>query len=319
MLDFSKIEAGKVLLEDSRFSVSEVLQSVCDLYRYQSNQKSLSLELVVDPSFAKLTIVGDAGRYRQIVTNIVNNAIKFTPEGGSVKVLAMGHFNGENDLLLKTSVIDSGIGISADVAAKLFVPFTQADSSTSRSYGGTGLGLAICRNLCKLMNGKIWISPGAVSGAEFHFEIPFKVSKEVLESSTNQTVFTPMVLRSDLRILVAEDNIVNQRIAMRQLGKLGLRAEAVANGKEAVEACSRATFDIIFMDCHMPELDGYEASKQIKHRFANASGKTPSIIAMTANALVGDREKCLEAGMDDYLSKPTSIEKLHEKVLTWSK
>jgi CheY-like chemotaxis protein len=215
---------------------------------------------------------------------------------------------------MRFEVSDTGIGVDPKVQSRLFHPFTQADGTTTRKYGGTGLGLAICKQLVELMQGQIGMQNRPTGGAAFWFSA--RLAKQVSntapapsDSPATSSNSPAPIPPHPLRILVAEDNIVNQQVALRLLQKMGHRVDAVANGEEAVEAASRVGYDVIFMDCQMPEMDGYEATRQLRLR-----GSEIRIIALTANAMQGDREKCLAAGMDEYLSKPVRVHDL-ERVL----
>jgi CheY-like chemotaxis protein len=257
---------------------------------------------------------GDPGRLRQVIGNLVGNALKFT-ERGQVAVDLRVERQHESSVSLRFEVRDTGIGIPLEVQAGLFEPFTQADSSVTRKYGGTGLGLAIAANLVGTMSGAIGLisTPGA--GSTFHFTANLK--RAVAASSPHDgppAATAPIsglaIAASKYRVLLAEDNLINQKVALRQLAKLGFHAEGVVNGLEALKVLAQTPYDIILMDCQMPEMDGYRATAEIRRMEQQTSGRRAIIIAMTASAMDGDREKCLSAGMDDYLSKPVTADKL---------
>ena len=323
ILDFSKIEAGKLGIETHPLRMSTLLGEVVDLMRAAADEKALSLTLEVEASGAD-EVVGDAGRIRQIVTNLLNNAIKFTERGG-VRIVAAGHPDGSGRAEWSVAVIDTGVGISGDRIPDLFTRFTQADSSTTRRYGGTGLGLAICRQLAELMGGSVTASSRVGEGSTFRLELK-------LPLAAPDSVPAPAVARAQpaqggpggtqaaddlagLRILLAEDNVFNQKVAQMTLARFGCRVDTVGNGAEAVRMAQDFLYDVVLMDCQMPEMDGYTATAQI--RLAEEPGPRVPIIAMTAHAMPGDRERCLAAGMDDYLSKPVRTDDLRDMLVRW--
>ena len=316
LLDFSKIEAGRLELEIVDFDVRSMVEEVVDLFAQSAEQRRLRLTAEVDAG-VPTTLRGDPGRLRQVLTNLVGNAIKFT-EHGEVNVLAKEIPDANSNVRLRFEVADTGIGISAQVQQRLFTPFTQADASTTRKYGGTGLGLAICKQLIDLMSGQIGVDSQPAKGSRFWFTVPLAhADREVraqrlglTHPSRRQEVGT-----SAARVLVAEDNAVNQRIVLHWLERLGYRADVAANGFEALDALSRLPYDAVLMDCRMPEMDGFEATARIRARESSGGGHTP-IIAMTADATAEDRERCLASGMDDYVSKPlkpTDLEAILER------
>jgi CheY-like chemotaxis protein len=249
-----------------------------------------------------------------VLINLIGNAIKFTPSG-EVKLHVAVDRQTEETAALRFRITDSGIGIDAETQARLFKAFTQADGSTTRRYGGTGLGLAICKQLVEKMDGEIGVESSTGAGSTFWFTLDLlkqsKGSVPLLSQGTKEGSVREPRARHDhnrgtarpQRVLIAEDNAVNQYLATAQLKKLGYAADTVANGIEVLEAFSRIPYDLILMDCQMPQLDGYETTRQLRSR----GGSQPLIIAMTANAMEGDRELCLAAGMDSYVSKPMRI------------
>jgi CheY-like chemotaxis protein len=253
---------------------------------------------------------GDPHRLRQLLLNLVSNAIKFT-QRGEVAIELSCRAETHEAVELHCAVRDTGIGLSEEEQQRMFRPFTQADSSTTRKFGGTGLGLAICRQLVELMAGQIGVTSTEGKGATFWFNV--RLNKRVATDGTGSSNTSRASMTSEppgyqtLRILLAEDNRMNQKIAAAQLSKLGCKVEVVSNGREAVSAWERTPFDVILMDCQMPEMDGFEATRRIRVLERGGSARTTTIIAMTASAMQGDRENCLRAGMDDYLAKPVDM------------
>jgi signal transduction histidine kinase len=303
ILDLSKIEAGKLSLECIDFDLGRQLTDLAAGLALRAHAKNLLFTCAVDPD-VPLALRGDPGRLGQVLLNLAGNAIKFTPDGEVAMRVSLERAQTDR-VTLRFSVSDTGIGIPPDRHAELFNKFTQGDASTTRKYGGTGLGLAISRQLVELMGGMIGVAGREPRGTEFWFTIP--LARQAPPESTPAKVMrtTPKVaglLPGQLaaRVLVAEDNPINQEIVRGLLGMIGLRPDIANNGLEAVQAVHDRAYDLVFMDMQMPELDGYEATQRIR---ASGRDRLP-IIAMTANALTGDREKCLAAGMDDYIAKP---------------
>jgi PAS domain S-box-containing protein len=316
ILDFSKVEAGKLEFEDIVFDLQRVLEDTRKALSFAADKKGIQLvnNLAAD---LPLHVRGDPGRFRQVLTNLVSNAIKFTAEG-SVKISVSSRDCGDSAQLIIVEVEDSGIGISELAMGRMFTAFSQADASTSRKYGGTGLGLSISKSFVEKMGGKIGVKSTEGVGSNFWFNVPLgKVVNAPKELSVQPSSLEPADLKG-LRVLVAEDNVVNQKIALKMLEKMGIRADAVANGAEVLEALLTIPYDLILMDCQMPEMDGYKATQLIRTDKKTAVREIP-IIAMTANALAGDREKCLAAGMDDYVSKPVKARDLAEVIRKWVK
>ncbi len=309
ILDFSKIEAGKLDLEYVDFDLGAIVREVGDLHARRAKSKGLDFGCWVAPDL-DIRINGDPARLRQILMNLVNNAVKFTGTGRVViRVEREGPRNGPASI--RFSVQDTGIGISRNSIDKLFQPFSQADSSLTRVHGGTGLGLAISKQLVELLGGTIGVESEEGTGSTFWFTVPLKESSSPRENPTSQVVDRPteeQAPRKSTRVLVVEDNVINQKLVLKMLDIMGYRADAVANGKEAFDAIQKMGYDIILMDVLMPEMDGMEASGRIREKIQHEN--QPVIIAMTANAMKGDREKCLEAGMDDYLAKPINKQDL---------
>ncbi len=320
ILDFSKIEAERMELDKHPFDVTRCLDESLDLISSSAKKKGIKLSRrILDETPA--WIIGDLARLRQIIVNLLSNAVKFT-EKGEVSLSMRGTRLDDGQYELHFTVRDSGLGIPADRQDRLFLSFSQVHDANNRRFGGTGLGLAISRRLCEMMGGRMWVESSGVpgEGAAFHFTVHAAQTEPLIseESSTAKAARpkSPGELeqQSSLRILLAEDNPINQKVALKLLLNLGHRADAVANGLEVLQSLRKIPYDVILMDCQMPEMDGYEATRQIRMN-EKESGRAPiHIIAMTAHAMQGDREECLRAGMDDYLCKPVRPKEL-ERVL----
>jgi PAS domain S-box-containing protein len=356
ILDLSRGEAGKLKVECAPFSLKTVLDETSSLFALQARAKGLEFLTDFAPNLPA-SAVGDGMRLRQVLNNLLGNAVKFT-DAGRVGFTAAVSGEPAGSWQIRFSVHDTGIGISQADQNRIFERFVQADTSSTRKYGGTGLGLAICRELVELLGGDIGVESEPDRGSRFWFTAtlgrvaqaaaetlpvagakaptpaavtPVRIlaSSAVAAASRPPTAPAPAPKGESLatltaalkggrkpKVLLAEDNEINQRITMRLLEKLGATAEAVVNGRLAVEAVHKKTYDLIFMDCQMPEMDGFEATAMIRNRERENNRRTP-ICALTANAMEGDREKCLAAGMDDYVSKPVSIEKLQSAIERW--
>ena len=308
ILDFSKIEAGKLELESRPFDPRVEISETVALYRPSIENKGLRLELEIAPHTPAL-LQGDPTRVRQILSNLISNAIKFTVRG-SIRVEANGQLLPSGLYQLSCSVSDTGIGIPEDRQERLFKAFSQVDVSTTRRYGGTGLGLAICARLCEAMGGTISVSSAASQGARFQFDLQLAPGAGVSPARRSATDQADQNLQP-LNVLVVEDNPVNQKIAISLLETLGIRADLAENGQEGVERVRTGHYDVVLMDMQMPVLDGLEATVAIRQMDLPAQ---PWIIALTANAFETDRERCLRAGMNDFLSKPFRIDVLRERL-----
>jgi len=335
ILDFSKIEAGKLDIEFTRFDLAQLLRGSVDMLGSKAREKSLTLRYQIDPTLPRL-LQGDPTRLRQILLNLVGNAIKFT-DSGSVTLSARA-VSASHGQLLRLDIIDTGIGISSATQARLFQSFTQADSSTTRKYGGTGLGLAICKRLVELMGGQIGVHSELGQGANFWLTLPLLPADADLGDEPQLFVDSQTAAPNDLmksqvdapapaappvkHLLLAEDNPVNQRLAQLLITKLGYTLDMVDNGQLAVQAVARAlsgtspAYAAVLMDCQMPVMDGFEATAAIRSAQPEGQPHLP-IIALTANAMQGDRERCLAAGMDDYLSKPIQAAMLRSMLDQW--
>lgn len=314
ILDFSKIEAGRLELEPLPFDPREVAAGAMGLLQQKAREKGLSM-LTDFSTDLPTRLRGDSARLRQILVNLLGNAVKFTDQG-AVHLRCYPVRQHEEQVWLRYEVCDTGPGIEAAALAQLFQPFTQADVSTTRRFGGSGLGLSISRRLADLMGGMLDVSTAPGEGSTFWLELPFErlpPGEEVRFEESSSSEQPRFVLRG--RVLVAEDNAVNQMVAAECLKRLGCRVDIVANGREAVEAVRQLPYDLLFLDCHMPVMDGFDACRAI--RLQERPNQHLPIIAMTASALKGDREKCLEAGMDDYLPKPVRLNDLRGAIERW--
>ena len=319
ILDFSKIEAGKLDMEAITFSLDEVSKKLSNLLGTKIEEKGLTLCIDIDKNLPRY-LLGDPLRLGQILTNLITNAIKFTQEGViNIKIDKVAALEDER-IELHFSVQDTGLGISQEVIPHLFDAFTQADGSTTRKFGGTGLGLAICKHLVRMMGGDIWVESQFGKGSAFHFTAIFTIQVEPIEpfekSPLPEAIKTKKNNLKGARILLVEDNIFNQKVAQEIMAKKELAISIAKNGKEALTMLADSDFDAVLMDIQMPEMDGYEASQLIRKK--PKYNQLP-IIAMTANAMSGDREKCLAAGMDDYVTKPIDAKQLFTTLKKWIK
>lgn len=317
ILDFSKIEAGRLDLEMAPLDLSRCIRHMCELFQPRAREHGTEIIHTIDPSLPTW-IVSDETRLQQVLGNLVSNAVKFTRDGriaiiarpGSIEELsARGERPPTGDgPFLRVSVRDTGMGVPPDKQAQLFRKFDQLDTSRARTHGGTGLGLAICRKLSQLMGGDIWFQqPEGGPGSEFVFMIRAEAAASTPTGAISLASTLPAPDRKHLesaRVLVAEDNAVNARLILTLLEKQGVRARRVENGARACETTAAEAFDLVFMDVQMPEMDGIEATRAIRKRETAEGRRASYIVALTAEAMSGDREKCRAAGMDDYLAKP---------------
>jgi signal transduction histidine kinase len=309
ILDFSKLEKENIELECQPFGLARCIEDSMDLVSLKAKEKDLKLVYSIAEN-TPTTVIGDATRVRQVLVNLLGNSVKFTDKG-EISVSARARQLTGDLYEIIFSVRDSGIGIPKERMDRLFQPFSQVDMSNTRKYGGTGMGLAISRALVEMMGGKIWAESEPGIGSTFYFTIlaygsfeePFSAREPVCPkeagAKTDQS--------QNLRILLAEDNPVNQKVMLRMLKKLGYSADAVADGKEVLQALERQFYDVVLMDVQMPEMDGIEATRIIRQKW-DATG--PKIIAITAHTLEGDRERCIKSGMDSYVAKPVKMEEL---------
>ncbi len=310
ILDFSKIEAGKLELESREFVLERAMESTVELYRPLAARKGLQLQLQLAPDLPAY-VRGDRTRLRQILSNLLGNAIKFTDEG-EVLVRVLLRERDEHSVVLGVAVQDTGVGIPAHKVDRLFKAFSQVDSSTTRQYGGSGLGLAISQRLCKAMSGKIGVTSKLGEGSTFRFTVRLELAARATE--TVPAELGPIEHHTGgepHNILVVDDDLVNRTLAMAMLGKLGLKAEAVSCGEDAVSRVAEGGVDIVLMDMQMPGMDGVQATEFIR---GLQLPRQPGIIALTANAFESDKTRCMEAGMDHFLPKPVRMESLREKL-----
>lgn len=313
ILDYSKVEAGHLEVESINMDLKSLLSELCEMMRIRASEKSIVFVQEIDNDIP-VWVKGDPTRIRQILNNFLSNALKFTVHG-EVALIVSSSIGHDGKHLVRFGVRDTGIGIPEDVQSRLFMPFEQADTSTSRKYGGTGLGLAISRQLAELMGGTVYLQSEPLKGSTFWAEIPFELgnAENHLVSPDIQSNSSRIHGATSQRILVVEDNPTNQLVALKLLHKFGFSDIAVAvNGQEAINQVKLGAFDLILMDCQMPILDGYEATRQLRE-----SGITTPVIAMTANVMRGDKEKCIECGMNDYVGKPFVKDELLTVLSKW--
>jgi signal transduction histidine kinase/CheY-like chemotaxis protein len=311
ILDFSKIEAGKLDLESTEFNLRECMAESIKMLAVRAKQNGLELTCEILPEVPE-RVVGDLNRLRQIIINLVGNAIKFTARG-QVGLRISLDSQTPDSFQLHFVVTDTGVGIAEEKQKLIFEAFSQADGSTARKFGGTGLGLSISTQLVALMGGKIWVESALGQGSQFHFTGSFGEASQVVEAVSSSAPLQPAAAKTHrrLRVLLAEDNAVNQKIAMRVLEKHGHQVTVAADGRQALAALDRATFDVVLMDVQMPEMDGFESTAAIRGHERETGNHIP-IIAMTAHAMPGDRERCIAAGMDSYIAKPLKPPELIE-------
>ncbi|MDF2942964.1 MAG: multi-sensor hybrid histidine kinase [Herbinix sp.] len=325
ILDISKIDSGRLELEQIPFDIISTTKSAAFLFQAKALAKGLNLNMNISSDIPQY-VVGDATKIKQIVSNLVSNAIKFT-DNGSVAIDVSLAEETEQSVRLSYTITDSGIGISEEELGRLFKAFSQADSSSTRKYGGTGLGLAISKKLVEMMDGQINVSSEKGKGSVFNFNIVLKKVTEAVNANfvnlTVEALNTPVIkpaikspkpiainASKDIQILLAEDNEVNIKFFIKLLQMKGLHCDLAFNGEDAVKACESTNYDIIFMDCQMPVMDGYEATMKI--RLAEGTRRHTTIVALTASAMESDKNRCLQAGMDEYITKPVKLQQLLE-------
>jgi CheY-like chemotaxis protein len=315
ILDLSKIEAGRMSLERAPFDLTALVQGVVDLLRAQAHAKSIGISAVFDAPPPRW-YEGDSYRLRQIILNLTGNAIKFTAAGQvTIRVLDAGPTH--TDAPLVFTVTDTGIGIAPKQMLEIFQKFSQADESTTRQYGGTGLGLAISRELAELMGGVISVTSEVGKGSTFRVALPLRRSGDDSHAGAAPLVAkpNPPAAGAGRRILVAEDDIASQMVIKAMLKKKGFAVEVAGNGKKLLELLAAGPCDLILMDCHMPELDGFETTARILTM--EGSGPRTPIVALTADITEEGRQHCRDAGMDDYLAKPIGMKDLWEMLRKW--
>jgi signal transduction histidine kinase/FixJ family two-component response regulator/HPt (histidine-containing phosphotransfer) domain-containing protein len=345
ILDFSKIEANRMELDALDFDLAALLAETCEMLAFRARQKGLQATCFIDPAVPR-GLRGDPDRLRQIIVNLGGNAVKFTRRG-SVRICVFLEARHGDRVTVRFDVIDTGIGIPRDKLSLLFQPFSQVDGSTKRKYGGTGLGLAICKQLAEMMGGRIGVESVEDRGSRFWFEAVFeeraKGSTVARRPPVRGKQLVDCVVRGghldgcesgeggaaaklrqlaaasgrSLRVLVADDNPINQEVALTILEKHGIGSDAVTNGLEALKALEERPYDLVLMDMQMPEMDGLEATRTIRKQGSRACNPRVPIIALTANVLESDRAECRAAGMDDFLGKPIRPLELLEKIARW--
>lgn len=332
LLDFSKIDADKMALDIEPFDLRELVEQLISLYQVTGRRKDLVVTAEIDPDLAE-GYLGDAYRLRQVLVNLLGNAVKFTEQGTVLLRVTREQANEEADLL-RFEVRDSGVGIAAENLSKLFQPFSQVDNSSTRRYGGSGLGLSICAKLVQLMDGELGVHSEIGKGASFWFILPLP---EVRPEEHTGTLSLPLlppprmpvfeeITRLDITrgpkknqcaLLIVDDEETNRIVMAETFRKAKVSIALARNGQEAIEACRKVEFDLVFMDCQMPVIDGYTATRIILEEAAAASRDLPVIVALTADATASAKKRCLEAGMVDYLVKPLDFHKLREVLANW--
>jgi CheY-like chemotaxis protein/HPt (histidine-containing phosphotransfer) domain-containing protein len=327
ILDFSKIEAGKLKIEHVHFELHDIFSKVVEIFRDQVHRKGIELSCHIEAD-VPADVIGDSIRLRQVMFNLLSNAIKFT-DNGQIVVRLRNFEDRPDEALLEFSVTDTGMGIRSAEKESIFDAFSQIDGSITRKYGGTGLGLAISKQLVELMGGKIGVESEPWKGSTFWFVLPLGKDKAKEQNPSAYPELSEYLKSEemhdhyDCHVLLAEDNPVNQLVGQTMLESIGCSVELVSNGSEAVETLSKNSYDLVFMDCQMPEMDGYRATRLIREREdaqrSEDNGKISHvpIIALTAYALQGDREKCLSSGMDDYIPKPFGKAQLRAVLKKW--
>lgn len=314
ILDFSKMDAGKVQLESIPFALSALTHDLGSMFHNQSEQKGIKVAFKIDPQLP-IWLMGDQHRLQQVLINLIGNAIKFT-ERGMVLVRIYSLIEEGQPHLIRFSVRDTGIGISEEALSRLFEAFTQADNSTTRKYGGSGLGLTIAKKIVELMNGNLKAESVVGKGSHFYFDLQLAPAECPITQEPSAAPLPPSITGSK-RLLLVEDNKINQMVAGKFLEKFGYAYDVAENGAQALERMTTSAYDAILMDCQMPVMDGFEATKRIRLLEQVQNTHVP-IIGLTANALEGDREKCLACGMDDFTTKPIKVDELQNKLAQWT-
>jgi len=316
ILDYSKIEAGKLKIEKLQFKLNEFLSEIESMFKPSILNKGLILNIGVEDNVPR-PLLGDSFRLRQVLSNLIGNAIKFTQKGRiDVTVSLLEEHN--NEVKLECVVQDTGIGLSQTYIKTIFDSFSQADNSTTRQYGGTGLGLAICKGIVEKMNGEIWAESKEGEGCNFYFTCVLEKSEEEDNKSVTKIANIEYSPNAEvLKLLIVEDDAISRMVMEKLAIRKGWFVILAANGKEAVVALKEDCFDAILMDVQMPVLDGYQLTGVIRQMERQTGTHTP-IIAITANALERDEKKCLQAGMDDYLSKPIDADELYSVLVKWA-
>ena len=325
IIDISKIEAGKLTLEEINFDLTKMLFETCRIYLYQAQEKGIDIITEIDPKLPQF-VVGDPVRLKQIFTNLISNALKFTPSG-HIKIKLKKGKSEKGCVNIECSVKDTGIGIDKHVQKKIFEKFSQAEESTTRKYGGTGLGLAIVQELIERMDGKLKLKSEMNKGSKFTFNVVFKQADKNAKTEEEENTVTLRKIGGkkqypqypEKRALAVDDMRINIMLLQKVLGKFGIDSDKAGDGKEALEKIREEKFDIVFMDCQMPEMDGFEATREVRKHEKQNGGDPVTIVAVTADAMTGDREKCLSHGMSDYINKPFTEEDIARVLNDWLK
>ncbi len=311
ILDFSKIEAGKIIMEDDAFNLRKTVDDVVSMLYPRAKEKNIDIFVNINENVPD-SLSGDAIRLKQVLNNLIVNAIKFTHKGKIDIIVSLNKI--KNGLVSVGFIIkDTGIGISEENQKKLFMPFVQADTSTTKSFGGTGLGLIISKKIVNLMGGDIELESEFLKGSTFKFSVILKITGNLKKSKDeNEMEEDYGIIDNKPNILLVEDNETNRMILIKMLKHKNYCCDVASDGMEAIQAVQKKDYDIIFMDCQMPKLNGYEATKKIRELQGN--NKHSTIIAMTAAAMAGDKERCIEAGMDEYISKPINFNEVYRLI-----
>ncbi|KLU56594.1 signal transduction histidine kinase [Paenibacillus sp. DS2363] len=319
ILDFTKMESGKMELEEHPFEIVSCIREVLGLFAAEAGKKNLELDYFLEDSVPEL-IYGDMARLRQVLLNLIANAIKFTDQGGVYLIVSVKEEK-DGEMALEFAVKDTGIGIASDKVDRLFQPFSQLDTSMTRKYGGTGLGLAICKTLVEMMGGQIYLDTTEQRGATFVFTIQAKryVETELVQGNGEEK---PTDVKNENKyptVLIVDDHPINQKLMAIMLGKLGLLSDIAEDGQSALDMVngSRYPYDYVFMDLQMPVMDGLECTRRIRESLSQSN--QPIIIAMTANVMEGIQQRCIAAGMDDYISKPVKMGNVKQKIAQFQK
>ncbi|MGO4734071.1 response regulator [Paenibacillus sp. 2KB_22] len=319
ILDFTKMESGKMELEEHPFEIVSCIREVLGLFAAEAGKKSLELDYFLEDSVPDL-IYGDMARLRQVLLNLIANAIKFTDQGGVYLIVSVKEEQ-DGQMALEFAVKDTGIGIASDKVDRLFQPFSQLDTSMTRKYGGTGLGLAICKTLVEMMGGQIYLDTTEQRGATFVFTIQAKryVETELVQMNGEEKLTDVKNENKHPTVLIVDDHPINQKLMAIMLGKLGLLSDIAEDGQSALDMVnnSRYPYDYVFMDLQMPVMDGLECTRRIRESLSQSD--QPVIIAMTANVMEGIQQRCTAAGMDDYISKPVKMGNVKQKIAQFQK
>ena len=315
MLDLSRIEASKLALHETSFDLRALIHETVELMATTTRDKPVTLSCAISRQLPK-RVRGDPFRLRQVLVNLLHNAVKFTDRGRVVLEVIVLEAS-EQAVELRFSVRDTGIGIAEDQFDSVFDAFTQVDASSTRRHGGSGLGLAIVKELADLMGGQVGVESQLDLGSTFWFELRLKTGAEPASAAAPAPRKHVDIIVPPAQILLAEDDAVNQMVVTAMLERMGCMVDVVEDGDAACSAATHKRYDLVFMDCHMPVMDGFEATRCIRDRAQDDDPRTP-IVALTADALAGDRERCLAAGMDDYMTKPVNMAQLGAMVQRWT-